>query len=98
MKKNQIQSRSGIKIPEKLFFSRQKSVVSIFSKSSPMPKFISVIIKKKDFYKMVKKRIMDFNFNHLNLLLIWGFPLVPYIKMMRLSVVGIIVLRTAWAK
>lgn len=38
---------------------------------------------------MVNKRIMGFNFNHINLLLILVFPIVPYIKMMNFSVVGI---------
>lgn len=39
---------------------------------------------------MVNQRIMGFNFNHLNLLLILVFPLVPYIKTMSFSVVGTI--------
>lgn len=39
---------------------------------------------------MVNKRIMGFNFNRINLLLILVFPVVPYIKTMSFSVVGTI--------
>lgn len=37
------------KKPEKLLFSRQQSVVSILSKSSSTPQFISVFIKNSRF-------------------------------------------------
>lgn len=39
---------------------------------------------------MVSQRMMGFNFNHINLLLILVFPLAPYIKTMSFSVVGTI--------
>lgn len=37
---------------------------------------------------MVNKTIVDFHVEHINLLLILVFPLVPYIKMVCFSVVG----------
>lgn len=59
---------------------------------------MSVFVKKTKFNKMLNKSIMSFNVDHISVLLILVFPLIPYIKMMSFSVVGTITIKQNLAR